>query len=309
MSPVARFEWPQDEEFVPTYPSPMLHRVPTLMLHLEPCTEGLMERVFMPLELPERAGAPPQPDQYNTIGQFYAAVIAGLERLSGPALWSNPGAEFQYVSSYWNNDGGGSPVQVVDLPSALTAIQTVVEQGEGADPDTEMVPIAPASPKLGAVEYSHYAKFKRIAEGIDVIRDLRPVLTDPKLSGFDGPVRGLAELFNAAYCYVLCMIDALYSTSADTIRPGNLSPRYGLERTFIAAMGGVLFPIADLLTQQPIDTRAEHNAAPTFEFHRFHDDPPKKDQLIAMCNELLGPYPTLGGDDGVRRLLARLPSV
>lgn len=298
-----------DEDFVPTYPSPMLHREPKLMLHLEPCTKRLMERVFMPLERPEKTSAPPQPHRYNTLGQFYEAVVAGLERLSGPKLWKNPRGDLQYTTSYWNQDGGGKPICVLDLPSALQAIQTIVEQGEGADPDDPMVPLHPADPLVGYEEYSHYAKFQRIAEGIDLIRDVRPVPKDPKAADFDGPVRQLAELFNAAYCYVLCMIDALYATSADTVVAGKRSPRYGLERTFVAAMGGLLFPIGDLLARQPAKKRSRQHAAPTFEFYRFAARPSKKDQLIAMCDDLLGTFPSLGGDDGVRSLLGKLPSV
>ena len=59
-----------DESIIPVYPEPMLHRIPTLMLALEPCTTDLMRDVFMPLELPAKTGAPAQSDQYNTIGQF-----------------------------------------------------------------------------------------------------------------------------------------------------------------------------------------------------------------------------------------------
>ena len=298
-----------DEDFVTEYPSPMLHRKPNLMLHLEPCTKRLMERVFMPLELPEKTSAPPQAHHYNTLGQFYAAITDGLERLSGPRLWKNPRGDLQYSTSYWNQDGGGKPVCVLDLPSALQAIQTIVEQGEGANPDDPMVPLHPADPQFGYTEYSHYAKFRRIAEGIDPIHDLWPVPKDPKAADFDGPVRKLAELFNAAYCYVLCMIDALYTTSADTVVAGKRSPRYGLERTFIAAMGGLLFPIADVLVRQPAKKGSRQHAAPTFEFHRFSGRASKKDQLIAMCDELLGPFPSLGGDDGVRRLIGNLPPV
>jgi hypothetical protein len=64
-----------------------------------------------------------------------AAIVAGLEKLSGPKLWKNPRGDLQYTTSYWNQDGGGKPICVLDLPSALEAIQTIVEQGEGADPD------------------------------------------------------------------------------------------------------------------------------------------------------------------------------
>jgi hypothetical protein len=298
-----------DEDFVTTYPSPMLHREPKLMLHLEPCTKKLMKRTFMPLELPAKTNDPPQPHHYNTLGQFYAAITAGLERLSGPKLWSKPRGDLQYSTSYWNQDGGGKPVCVLDLQSALQAIETIVEQGEGASPGDPMVPLAPAAPQFGFEEYSHYAKFQRIAEGNDPIYNLWPVPTDPKAADFDGPVRGLADLFNAAYCYVLCMIDALYATSGSTVIAGKRSPRYGLERTFVAAMGGLLFPIADQLVRTPVKKGSRSHAAPTFEFFRFDAGAPKKDQLLSMCDELLGPFPALGGDDGARSLLGKLPPV
>ena len=297
-----------DKDFVPSYPSPMLHRVPTLMLGLERCTPALMQDVFMPLELPAKAGAPAQPDSYNTIGQFYAAIVAGFERLSGPKLWRNTHADLQYDEAYWNQDGGGAPIVVKDLPTALQAITTIVEQGEGAAPGDDEVPLKPADPVAGMEELSHYAKFRRIAEGIDGIGDTWPVPSNPTRDRYDGPVAELATLFDAAYCYVLCMIDALYAKSTRTRKPGRRSPRYGMERSFIAAMGGLLFPLGDLLVRQPGPTRREH-AAPAFGYYDFAMDRPKKDQLVALCDAVLGDFPSLGGDDGVRRLIGRLPAV
>jgi hypothetical protein len=299
-----------DQDFVPRYPSPMPHREPKLELHLEPCTVELMERVFMPFELPEKAAAPPQSGGYNTIGQFYAAITDGLERLSGPELWRDPRPDLQYAGAYWNNpDGGGKPLAVTDLPSALGAIETIVEQGEGTNADDPMVPLHPANPEHDQEELSHYAKFKRIAEGYDPIYERWPVPKDPSRERMEGPVRDLAELFDAAYCYVLCMIDALYETTSNTIVKEQPSPRYGLERTFIAAMGGLLFPLAALLVSQPTNPGSKEHAAPTFEFHPFDEKAPKKDQLISLCDALVPAFPSLGGDDGVRSLLGKLPSV
>jgi hypothetical protein len=295
-----------DPDFITTYPSPMLQREPQLILQLEPCSPQLMQEIFMPLELPEKTDAPPQPDHYNTIGQFYDAIELGLETLSGPDLWADPHPELQYQKTYWNQDGGGSPIVVTDLPSALEAIRTIVEQGEGVDPDDATAPISFTDPKVGEVEFSHFAKFSRIAQGIDVIRNVREVPTNPKVADYEGPVRALAELFNAAYSYVLCMIDSIYRTPRELVA-GQPSRRYGLERKFIAAMGGLLFPIADLLVRQ--HGPDGKNAAPTFEFHRFDEGTGKKEQLIAMCDALIGTYPSLGGDDGVRQLIGKLDEV
>lgn len=295
-----------DNSFIPTYPSPMLHRIPTLMLGLSPASEKLMRKMFMPLEKPARTDAQPEPDQYHTIGQFYAAIKDGFERLSGPKLWAHNRPDLQYQSTYWNQDGGGSPIVVCDLPSALSAIATIVEQGEGAAHNE--VPISPTSPVPGETELSHYAKFKSIAENIDQLGTVWPVQDNPTLAGYAGTsAEALAELFNAAFCYVLAMLDALYTTSRKTVQPNQNSPRYGLERTFVAAMGGLLFPIAALLVTIPLPDG--HHAAPTFEFYPFADTPSKKDQLAAMCDNLLGQFPSLGGDNGVRHLITLLPSV
>jgi ferritin-like protein len=299
------------KDFIPTYPSAMLHRQPELMLHLETCTPDLMQRVFMPLEQPQKSEAPPQADQYNTLGQFYAAIKEGLWYLDEnerTELWKEPRVEYQYYRSYWNQDGGGDPIEVNDLRTAIEAIDEIVEQGEGANPEDQMAPHKAQELRAGPEEFSHYAKFQRIAEGIDPIYDTWPLRKDPKVADFDSPVRELGNLFNAAYCYVLCMIDTLYSLSSETVVAGKRSPRYGLERTFIAAMGGLLFPIADLLVRQPTTPKSEEHAGPTFELYPFGSDD-KKQELIEMCDALLGHFPSLGGDDGVRQLLEKLPEV
>jgi hypothetical protein len=296
-----------DESFITKYPSPMLHRVPELTLGLERCTPALMQDVFMPLEMPAKAGDPAQPDSYNTLGQFYEAIAEGFERLA-PKLWRNAHADLQYDEAYWNQDGGGVPIVVTDLPTARDAINTIVEQGEGAAPGDEEVPLKPATPTHGLNELSHYAKFSRIADGTDEIGDTWPVPANPTRDEFEGPVADLATLFDAAYCYVLCIIDAIYTKSTKTRKPGKRSPRYGLERTFIAAMGGLLYPIGDLLVRQPGPRRGQ-NAAPTFGYYDFAGAGSKRDQLIALCDAVLGDFPSLGGDDSVRQLIANLPEV
>jgi hypothetical protein len=299
-----------DQAMVPTYPCDMLHRTPTLPLHLEPCSTTLMTDVFMPLELPAKAGAPPQGGEYNTLGQFYAAIGLGFDTLDqslGAGLWADNRPDLQYLSGYWNQDGGGSPIVVCDLATAHRAIDTIVEQGEGAKPGDPDVPLDPTKPALGMDELSHYAKFSRIAAGIDLIGATWPVPTDPRAAMFEGDVGELASFFDAAYCYVLCLLDAVYATSRTESEPGRRSDRYGLERTFIGAMGGVLFPIADLLVRTPAG--AGQHAAPTFGFYAFPDDRPKKDTLAEMCAKVAVAFPSLGGDDGVARQISLLPSV
>lgn len=305
--PTVRF---YDKNMVPTYPSDMLHRTPRLPLTLARCSRELVRDTFMPLELPAKEHAPPQGGEYNTLGQFYAAIRRGFEYLDkelGADLWAQNRPELQYLSGYWNQDGGGSPMVVCDLKTACQAIDTIVEQGEGSHAGDFEVPLDPAQPKLGMSELSHYAKFRRIAEGIDQIGETWPVPVDPTAEMFEGPVAELARLFDAAYCYLLCIIDALYEASRKESVPGQRSHRYGLERTFIAAMGGVLFPVADLLVRTPVAD--DLHAAPTFGYHEFATGSPRKDQLLEQCHRVVTLYPSLGGDDGVARQIQLLPSV
>jgi Ferritin-like len=309
-----------DPKFMPQYPSLMLHRAPDLELHLEPCTQNLIDRVFMPLELPAEHGAPPQSDQYNTIGQFYECIEDGFRYLTDNVknFWSQaPGSvKYQYTAAYWNRDGGGEPVEIRDLKSAMTAMSIIVEQGEGVDPDKATVPIDPVNPKPGLDELSHYAKFQRIRDGIEVIGVVKPVPVDPRVADFKGPVVALADLFNAAYSYTLCMLDKLYSLPRE-LEPEKPSPRYHLERTFIAAMGGLLYPIADLLTSTPIGKSGGDplNAAPTFEYYDFaagqkkSGSKTKKEHLTWLCNQAIADFPDLGGDNSVHWLLAKMPDI
>ncbi len=63
------------------------------------------------------------------------------------------------------------------------------------------------------------------------------------------------------------MIDAIYTSSRSETVANTRSRRYGLERTFVAAMGGILYPIAQLLVTLPLE--AGRNAAPTFGYYPF----------------------------------------
>ncbi len=68
------------------------------------------------------------------------------------------------------------------------------------------------------------------------------------------------------------------------------------------------YPLADLLVRQSAGPGGA-DAAPTFERYRFHDGAPCKDQLRGLCTESLDAYPSLGGDNGVHRLIGLLPPV
>lgn len=71
--------------------------------------------------------------RYETVGDFYAAIIEGLTRLAREMgerkLFSGDPA--RQVTSEYYYAGGGAPVVVRDLATAKAALEEIVEQGEG----------------------------------------------------------------------------------------------------------------------------------------------------------------------------------
>lgn len=150
--------------FVPTYP----HELPMgiagdLVVHLKRYSKALVTDTFMKIEEPEikldipvrtaalalAAAAP------ITIGQFYAG-IRGL--LAGhPEIFTGDPA-LQVTGFFF---GRGENIAVTDVKSALLAIETIVEQGEGT----------PKSPADLQNEIAHYYSFQQLSKGMQVVED------------------------------------------------------------------------------------------------------------------------------------------
>jgi len=338
-------------DFVPRYPSPMLNRIPRLPLVLEPLSYRLVRDIFMGVEKPqyETHNVPP-PNEYFTLGQFYDSVRKGFDIVlsKDPNLFKDNRPDLQYGTAYWNEGGGGGPIVIMKQPWGPTqdqwtlyplgavhkALDIIMEQGEGimradeGEGDARLcerfVNKAPASPTPGLTEYTHYAKFCRIASGIEPVGiyldaggypkplELKdavwPLPANPTIDSTAGSARNLAEFFNAAYCYVLALVDELYKTTSNDVIAGQESKRYGLERTFISSMGGMLFPIADLLVRTPSGKNDGKNAAPPFGYYQYQEGM-LKEQLMKLCERSVQEYPSLGGDNSVRWLINLLPDI
>lgn len=340
-----------DEEFIPRYPGVLPHHQGRLELHLERLSKELVVGTFMPLEKPEprlmARVAEEKVEDYGTLGEFYRRIKEGFKHLDKKIDWTKCGKERQYHRAYWNQNGGGTTLLVTDLDSALKALDTIIDQGEGADPKKGVVPLNPANPRAGLEEHTHYEKFKRIAahiEGIGVVDGTReekakggvdvPVVNidstlavavlarDPHLADKyvqdDQRLRTLMTLFNAAFTYTLALLDELYRTRVDKVAKDFTSRRYHLERTFIASMQGVLYPIADLLTRtrtgrtRTINRKAEvEYAGPAFEYYQYgvgdYLGTAMRDELSDLCRQAMAYFPQLGGEDGVQRQIGLLP--
>lgn len=192
---------------MPRYPEPMRHHHPKrpLVLHLAPASIELVRDVFLRIEQPEEPGAQPEADRYETLSQFYEAIVVALTRLGEEVFTGDPRTQ---VTKGYAGHGGGALFAVTDLDSALLAIEVIVEQGEGTH-TSALAPIGVDGPthlKLepfgfqGAPEPAHYWRFLNIVEGGTPLGDVHPMHLDPSTGDLpDGDLRDLSRLFDACY--------------------------------------------------------------------------------------------------------------
>ncbi|HEY1425559.1 MAG TPA: ferritin-like protein [Caulobacteraceae bacterium] len=143
--------------FVPVYPRPLPGGVESdLVVGLRPFSMQQLD-TFITIEEPEdplnfrvEALALAQAQQQLTIGQFYTAISHAIGQL-GPGIFVAP------PRNQVGPDLMPGSVQVIDVPSAQRAIQTIIDQGEGTS----------ASPDAGAGGggHAHYYRFMEIKKG------------------------------------------------------------------------------------------------------------------------------------------------
>jgi hypothetical protein len=249
------------ESVVPLYPGPLPHHAPPLVLHLAPCSSDLVRNVFIPIERPRAAGAPPEDDNFESLGQFYMAVEQAIDRLDrAGGLFSHAATERQLSGDrfYGAVEGdvaeSGGLVAVTDRASADAAIEIIVHQGEGLRDEKWADP--------GHRELTHYHKLLQISDGTSPIGQVRQVPTDPRTADYPAAVRPLSDLFNVLYRALFLAMDAAFAGPDG--RGAAVGRLYGL-------MTSLLAPIGRHLGEQPIG--GGMMAAPTFELYPLGDEP------------------------------------
>jgi hypothetical protein len=152
-----------DPKFIPKYPAYLAHSADTFKVGLLPfCPEAV--ETFLKIERPALAHARPQADHYQTIAQFYAAIekaLTDLCRSTGEETLFCGHADRQVDPRSWYYGGGGAPVVVTNLKTALAALQEIKVQGEGSDHS-----IFDGDAELGQTEeLAHYFRFEEIKVG------------------------------------------------------------------------------------------------------------------------------------------------
>jgi hypothetical protein len=157
-------------DFIPTYPGPLPGAVAEIEVPLAPISKSLIYDVFMAIEEPEDPLAfPVKPlsafsavTTPQTIGQFYQGIKEQLTSLA---------AEHRiFVGDPSRQLIAGLPglKRVVDLQSAIEAIDLIVEQGEGTT----------TTPLNAAEKPAHYYLFAAAYNG----RELTSIEDDPLFS-------------------------------------------------------------------------------------------------------------------------------
>lgn len=163
--------------FVPTYPGALpLGIASGLEVGLEPFSLDLVGRVFMEIEEPEHPlvfpaalAATAEAPEFATIGEFYRTLAKVLGELGDGVLVGDPAR--QVVAPRWFPAGRLFPI--VDVASAVRAIDLVTEEGEG----TATSPIDPDG------DVAHYYRFAAIRHGRALVADA----TAPEGFSFTGP--------------------------------------------------------------------------------------------------------------------------
>jgi Ferritin-like len=290
----------------PNLPAPARHYPAGVNLTLVPFGEPAL-RHFMFLERPEGMeltgaegiDAPvheavpllaegdivPQPQDFATVGHLYRSIEHGLDHLAEKFgernLFLGP-PRAQATSEYFH---WPELVSVTDLASAHRAIDTILEQGEGA---------------RGHWQHAHFGQFVRILDEYRQLKaanpDLAParpvVFATVRPSQHDDTVPRITEdvasrctdLFNVGYEVLLQLLHRYFAHTEETD-----TQLATLSNAAIALMVGVLKPLGDLITTLPVGP--EHpgmTAGPSFELFYENDYlMPHREAAWALLEERL----------------------
>ena len=262
-----------DPAMMPTYPMELPHHTPPLTLNLEPCTDRFIAETLMVIEQPEEVGAPPEADDYQTLGQFYAAIEQAIVELSaGYDLFADPQLDRQidgpmyYRPVAYDSAESGGLILVQDAASAKEALETIVHQGEGlgdhrwADESHQ--------------ELTHYYKLKQIHDGITPVPEIHAAPTNPTLDSLPDDLRPVGELFDAAYRLAYMTLSRLFEVRTD---------KGHQTETLYKIMSQIMRPLGLYLMSQ--------GAAPVFSIREFRVDP--KVEMTQLATAAIRKHPAI----------------
>ncbi|MGB7860599.1 MAG: ferritin-like protein [Acidimicrobiia bacterium] len=266
--------------YMTAYPAQLPHHKPPLTLDLAPISPAQIERVFKRIEQPETHGAPAQPDEFETLGQFYHALENGIDDLAGRFdLFADPQTHRQMSDSSFyrpvafDADDSGSLLLVDDLASAVDAIETIVHQGEGMSDERWADP--------AHQELTHYYKLLQITEGASPLGSVRNLASNPRTADLPPTIQPVSNLFNALYRGVYLVMNRIFSGEEGQGR----------------AVGVLYIVMADMMAQTARFLTSQHLAGgvfagPTFEVYEFATENPA-DEVKDLARVVAEGFPAL----------------
>jgi CDGSH-type Zn-finger protein/truncated hemoglobin YjbI len=288
----------------PNLPAPAHHYPAGVNLTLVPFGEPAL-RHFMFLERPEGMtlrgakgiDAPvhdavplmserdivPQPQDFATVGHLYRSIEGGFAHLAekfgpGSLFVGPPRAQATAVNFRWPE-----LVAVTDLASAQRAIDTILEQGEGARGDWEKAHFGQFVEILD--EYRHMKAANPAFEPARPVMfaTVRPCEYDDTVPLISERLSSrCADLFNVSYEILLQMMERYFAHTEET--DAQLAT---LADTTITLMLRVLKPLGDLITTLPVGAQQPgRNAGPSFElFYETDYLMPHREAAWALLEE------------------------
>jgi rubrerythrin len=258
---------------------------------LERLTESCLERFVRferPTTLPAAVAATiaPEPIEFDYTGELYRSIRAGIERLA--ERYGRQGRSFFIGHQALLEDTDWTPdirvPGVRDVASAMTAIEAIILQGEGAPEDRKG---------------SHFQVFVAILDALRKAREVDPTF-EPARAVVDTPLtrahpesasgytllkkgtetHACAELFNHVYGTMLLLLTQFFDYGGEFPAQREL-----LQASSRRAMSAIVRPIAEILTELPVEEDAGGPfAGPGFEIYgelRVPSNPEARWILIA----------------------------
>jgi hypothetical protein len=190
----------------------------------------------------------PHLQEFDTIGQLYRSIQAGLEHLDGKLgsarlFIGPPNAQATEDHFRWKE-----LVAVTDLASAQRGIETIVEQGEGARGEWRS---AHFGLLLGILD--EYLALRRVDPGFEPTRRVVAANVRPQATGASVPLITDAgtmrcmDLLNVAYEVLLQLLSRYFAHTDET--PEQLRV---LADVSVGLMYAAIKPLGSVVTTQPV---------------------------------------------------------
>ena len=212
----------------------------------------------------------PEPEEFATVGHLYRGIEQGFQHLvekqGEQQIFIGP-PRAQATQAYF---GWPELIPVTDLTSAVKAIETIVEEGEGARGDWRNAHYG----KFLQV-YNEYLELKKQDPSFEPTRSVKPVFvhqpadTGPADLISDPVTAGVSNLFNAGYATLLSMLNRFFLHGGETDEEFKV-----LSGVCVDFMFEFIRPVGILLTTLPVGSHMPGvKAGASFETYRLGSHP------------------------------------